>query len=169
MPQDRSATITVERASGHHFPFGAPWVCIDGRLVGRVRKGRRREFSVTAGQHVVWVYQEYHVTGAISFSLGSGERVDVICKSNQLPLDPWHVLSVWVLSFHVALDQVGSILSPIRVLVREYLIIATLPVMIFGLFRILVYFRRMHRLKNSGPVVWLEVTTAGWSPGIPEE
>lgn len=167
MRQHRSATIAVERAAGHHFPFGAPWVYIDGRLVGLVRERRRLEFPVPAGDHTVFVTQASHVTGAISFHLGAGDRVDVICRSNQRPLDPWHVLAVWLVGIHVALDQVGSIIPPVRILVRGYLVIPASIVLTFGLIRMLIDFHRRRALRNGSPVLWLEVITAGWSPVRP--
>ena len=142
MQPDRSATIAVERAACQYFPFGAPWVYIDGRLVGLLRKGRGREFPVAAGEHIVSVVQGAYATEAISFCLGAGDRVDVVCNSIQQPPDRWHVLAVWFILLHGALDQVGSIIPPIRVFVREYLIIVTSIVMTFGLIRLLLYVRR---------------------------
>ena len=123
-----------------------------------------RQASISSGWR-----QASNVTGTLSFHLEVGDRVDVSCNSNQPPLDTWHVLTVWFIFLHVALDQVGSIIPPIRVFVREYLIIVTGIVAIFGFARMLLDFRRRHALKSVGPVIWLEIITAGWSPGCPAE
>ncbi len=164
MPQDSPAVIVVERAAGQVFPFwaGAPWVIIDGRFAGRVRKARR-EFLVPAGEHSIWVVHESRTSEGISLRLGAGERVDILCKSSEPPLSTWHVLAVWFLCFHVALDWVGRFIPGIRFFARNYLIFVLIPVVIAGFLGMLLYFRRRHILKSQGPMIWLEVATPGWS------
>lgn len=162
MPNDAPATIVVERAAGHVFPFGTPWVYIDRRFVGRLRR-RRREFPVPAGEHAVWVVHDSRWTEGIALRLGAGERVEIVCKSREPPLSFWHVLAFWFLCFHVALDWVGGFIPGIRVFVRHYLALVSAPVLVVGCIGALLYFRRRHAIKRQRPMIWLEAATPGWS------
>ena len=160
MLQDRSATIAVERATGHFFTWWPLQVFIGGRPAGLVRRGRRCEFPVPAGEYLVAVALASHPAGPVSVCLGPGDRVDLIYGSNQPPMHPWHVHAFWFFCLFVALDAMGSIVPPIRTFVRQHLVWEAFIALGFGLSGLILYFRRVHASGSWRPALWLEVISS---------
>jgi hypothetical protein len=157
MLQDQSATIAVERATGQ---FCASWplqVFIDGRPAGRLRRGRRCEFPVPAGEHLIAVSLASHPAGPLSVCLGPGDRVELICGSNQPPMHPWHVHAFWFFCLFAALEAMGSVVPPIRAFVRQHLVGEAFIALGFGLIGLTLYVRRVHTSNSWRPALWLEI------------
>ncbi len=162
MPEDRAATITIERATGHLCALLPLRVFIDGRLAGKLRRNRRGEFLVPAGEHVVAVALASYPAGPFLVCLEPGARVDLVCGSNQPPMHPWHVHAFWFLFLFVTLDAIGSIVPPIRAFVRGNLLAEALIVLALGFIGMMLHFRQVRASNAWRPALWLEmISTAG--------
>lgn len=138
------ATITIKRNTGEFYRFSSLHVFTDGQKAGQLRRLQIGEFSVPAGEHFVAITVANRSAGPLRFRLDPGDRVELVCGSNQSALHPWHIHAVWIGLLYVTLDSIGSLVPAVRAFVREHLLAEVFIALAFGLIGMMIYFHRVH-------------------------
>jgi hypothetical protein len=105
-----SAVLAIKRDLNVYAWLTPLRIIIDGGPVGQVGPNRTAEFNVAAGEHVVTVTLRRVKAVPIIVKVGVGDRVEIVCTSNQPALHPWHVHACLVL-----------LLSPGALIVAEFI------------------------------------------------
>ncbi len=88
------AHLRVERAAdGYRDRFRTYAVVLDGRAVGRIKRGQAIEIAVSPGAHVAMLRIDWCASPHLTFSVSPGEVAVLACRSGGSLLSaPWHTL-----------------------------------------------------------------------------
>jgi hypothetical protein len=101
------AHFRVERAAdGYRDRFRMYTVILDGRNVGRIKRGQAIEIDISPGSHVAMLKLVWCSSPRLTFSVSPGEDVILACRPGGSALSaPWHFL--FARGRYVAVDRVG--------------------------------------------------------------
>ena len=125
------ATITVERPITDGF--GGSTILVDGEPAGSLRRGRQTVLSLVGGDHLVTVSPDNILAtpiddvvppeitedspATIRLRLKPGERIELICESNQPRLLPSVWYAFWFLMFYIAIGLAGDYIPAFRAVI----------------------------------------------------
>jgi hypothetical protein len=190
MAEQPEATITIERPVTDGLGSPAALVVLDGRPIGRLRKGRPAVFRVPAGDHLLLVWPANgwgqpidpeslvaqivtQPIASIRLRLEPGGRAELWCESNQPGLHPLVWFSGGFFIFLAILEGIGRQVPAVRA-AEEALKVPLLLVfgaaLVLGPIGIAIWVRRAWRARGfSGTVVALTLKGgAGVSVQAPE-
>jgi hypothetical protein len=188
MAEEPEATIVIERPVTDGLGFVASLVVLDGRPIGRLRKGRPAVFRVPAGDHLLRVWpangwgqpidpeslMAQIVTepiASIRLRLEPGARAGLWCESNQPGLHPLVWFSGGFFISFAVLEMIGRHVHAVRAaqdaLVTP-LLLGFLAALVLGPIGIAIWVRRAWRAKAfSGTVVSLTLRAGEGASVLP--
>ena len=116
MLDERPAVIAIERAMGASYGANPLRVFVDDRLVGKVRRNGTMDFSIPPGNHQVSVKMAHASAGPLLLRVGSSERIDLICRSNQLPIHPLMLHSIKFIAFLTVCALIAGVFPQLQFL-----------------------------------------------------
>ena len=150
------ARVAVKRDTGYcGFPFPL-CVFIDGRPVGRVSARQIGEFSVPAGAHVVTVALASHQPCHHRLMIRSGDRVQLVCTSNQPGLHPLHLHAMAFLGLFFVLFWIGVFVPAIHQFVMD-MVIELMVVVALGWVGMFIFFFRAFKQGTWHPALQLRL------------
>jgi hypothetical protein len=160
------AIVTIERAHGDALAIPASVVLIDGQVVGRLKRGRPAVFTVAAGNRLVTVWPgnfsglpidpdcllaqiaEQPIV-SVRLELEPGDRLELVCESNQPSPPPCLWYAFWYFIFIACLDAAEKRWPDVRELsdsVSVPLLIGLALALVFGAAGLVIWFRRAYAL-----------------------
>jgi hypothetical protein len=114
MYDEPPAVLAIERAMGASYGANPLRVFVDGALIGRIWRNGNIAFSIPPGKHAVSVKMSYASAGPLYLQIGSGERVDLFCRSNQLPINPLMLHAIKVIAFLVVCALIAAVVPQLQ-------------------------------------------------------
>lgn len=108
------AIVAIERAMGASYGANPLRVFVDGRLIGKIRRNGTVAFPIPPGKHQVSVKMAHASAGPLCLLIGSGERIDLFCRSNQLPINPLMLHAIKVIAFLVVCALIAAVVPQLQ-------------------------------------------------------
>ena len=88
----QSAAVSIRRTSQYANRFSKFSVWVDNSRVGTIEDGDRVRFSLTPGQHSVFLKIDCCKSESITLTLTPGDEIPLVCGSDMVG---WHIL-LWI-------------------------------------------------------------------------